>query len=392
MLYDEVDGMLTQTLIPFWKSLRDDTNGGYYGGVSYDLTVSPEAEKGCILNSRILWFFSTAAQLLHRPDLLDEAKHAYVFLRERCLDKDCGGVFWSVTYDGRPADSTKHTYNQAFAIYALAAYYEAGGDAQALALAQAIYRLIETRCTDEIGYLEAFDRQFRPVSNDKLSENGVTAEKTMNTLLHVFEGYSGLYHTTHDAAVGRSMRRILEIFLKSVYNPEKRRQEVFFDRTMHSILDLHSYGHDIETSWLMDWGCSLLEDPALTARLSPVTAALAENVYRTAYHDHSLWNECDRGIENRHRVWWVQAEGMLGFLHAWQKEPQHTEYREAAEDIWEYIKTYLVDPRPHSEWFWEVGDDGKPIAGRPIVEPWKCPYHNGRMCMEVMKQYGKTAR
>ncbi len=386
MLAQKAKTMLTDTLIPFWKGLRDDARGGYYGYVDYDLRVNRQAEKGCILHSRILWFFSTAYLTLRRNDLLEEARHAYLFVRDCCFDSEYGGVFWSVDSGGRPADTTKHTYNQAFAVYALSAYYEASGDAGAIALARGLYRLIEERCTDEIGYLEAFDRRFRPAPNDKLSENGVLAEKTMNTLLHVFEGYSGLYRATCDTEVGQSLRKIIETFLSKIYNPEKRRQEVFFDRELHSILDLHSYGHDIETSWLMDWGCSLLGDPELSARLSPVTQALAAEVYRTAFHGGSLWNECDRGAENKNRVWWVQAEGVLGFLHAWEKEPEHTEYREAAQEIWKYIEAHLKDPRPGSEWFWEVGDDGKPVAGRPIVEPWKCPYHNGRMCMEVMRR------
>ncbi|ADU26465.1 N-acylglucosamine 2-epimerase [Ethanoligenens harbinense YUAN-3] len=385
MLLDEVTSALTDNIIPFWKGLRDDAFGGYYGLLDFDLNLDKQAEKGCILNNRILWFFSTAAKALGRSDLLDEARHAYVFLKGNCLDKEYGGIYWSLNYDGSVKDSTKHTYNQAFAIYALSAYYELTRDEEALTLARGLYKMIEAKCTDEIGYLEAFDRSFKPVSNEKLSENGVLADKTMNTLLHVFEGYSGLYQASGDADVGESLRHILETFISKVYNPEKRRQEVFFDRELHSILDLHSYGHDIETSWLMDWGCGLLKDPALTAKLSPITSALAEQIYKTAYHKNSIWNECDRGVENKTRVWWVQAEGILGFLNEYQKSGRR-EFLQAAEDVWGYIRTYLVDPRPGSEWFWEVDDDGKPSSKKPIVEPWKCPYHNGRMCLEVIRR------
>lgn len=386
MLINEVTDMLTNRIVPFWKSLRDDEFGGYYGWVDFDLNVDKKAEKGCILNSRILWFFSSTATALKRSDLLEEADHAYDFLKKNCLDAENGGVYWSVNYDGTVCDSTKHTYNQAFAIYALSAYYEASGNREALELARGLYRLIEQRCTDEIGYLEAFDRRFQPASNEKLSENGVMAEKTMNTLLHVFEGYSGLYHAAKDAEVGQSMRRILGIVENKVYNPEKHRQEVFFDREMNSILDLHSYGHDIEASWLLEWGCDLLGDEKLSEGLSRITSALAQQVYQDAYHKHSLWNECDRGVENRTRVWWVQAEGVVGFLNAYRNAPSHTEYRDAAADIWNYIKKNLADSRPGSEWFWELDDDAKPTSRKPIVEPWKCPYHDGRMCLEIMRR------
>ncbi|MVB12020.1 Cellobiose 2-epimerase [Caprobacter fermentans] len=386
MLQGEVRQMLTETIIPFWKKLRDDENGGYYGWVDYDLGVSKKAVKGCILNSRILWFFSTGSMLLKRSDLREEADHAYAFLKSACLDREHGGVYWSVNYDGAVADSTKHTYNQAFAIYALSAYHRLTGDPEPLELARGIYRLIEEKCTDEVGYLEAFDREFRPVLNEKLSEHGLNAEKTMNTLLHVFEGYSGLYEASHDEAVGNDMRRILHIFAEKVYNPEKKRQEVFFDRNMNSLIDLHSYGHDIEASWLMDWGCGLLKDPELTGKISTINSELAESIYRTAYHKHSLWSEAVDGVPDKTRVWWVQAETVLGFLNEYQKHPEHPEYFKAVTEAWDYIKTKMADPRPGSEWFWQLDDDGNPDPNKPFVEPWKCPYHNGRMCFEIIRR------
>lgn len=386
MLLDGVRDMLTDKLIPFWKGLRDDEYGGYYGWMDFSLKVDKKAKKGCILNSRILWFFSEAARLLNRKDLLEEAEHAYLFLKEYCLDPEYGGVYWSVNYDGSVLDSTKHTYNQAFAIYALSAYYEATGNSEALGAARALYRLIEDRCSDEPGYMEAFDRRYRLISNEKLSENGVLAEKTMNTLLHVFEGYAGLYQAAGDADVGQSMRRILQVMEQHVYNPQKHRLEVFFDREMNPLLDLHSYGHDIEASWLLDWGCGLLGDAGLAEKTSAFTGDLAREIYRTAYHQHSVWNECDRGVENKTRVWWVQAESVVGFLNEYRKEPAHAEYLAAAGDVWRFIKESLVDPRPGSEWFWEVDCMGRPIGHKPIVEPWKCPYHNGRMCFEVIRR------
>lgn len=386
MLLAEANEMLTNTIIPFWKRLRDSRYGGFCGWVGFDLKANPKAVKGCILNSRILWFFSSAALLFKRSDLRQEAEHAYSFLKNACLDREYGGVYWSVNYDGTVHDDTKHTYNQAFAIYALAAYYRLTADREALQTAYEIYRLIERRCTDEDGYLESFDRSFHPVPNEKLSENGVLAEKTMNTLLHVFEGYSGLYEADHSKDVGESMRRILSIFMAKVYNPVLKRQEVFFDRHMNPILDLHSYGHDIEASWLLDWGCGLLGDEKLSQKISSVTAELADQIYHTAYHKHSLWNECDRGVENRMRIWWVQAEAVVGFLNAYQKMPARTEYLRAAADVWNFIETKIKDPRPGSEWFWQVDNDGSPDRTKPIVEPWKCPYHNGRMCFEILRR------
>ncbi len=377
---------LENVIIPFWKGMKDEKFGGYYGYLSQELVLDRQAEKGCILNSRILWFFSEAAMLLRREDLRGHADHAYAFLTEHCIDRENGGIFWSMTYDGKPLDTTKHTYNQAFAIYALSAYYRLTGNEAALEQARELFRLIEEHCTDSVGYLEAFTADWGPESNEKLSENGVLADKTMNTLLHVFEGYAGLYQASRDEAVGKAMERILTIYAEKIYDPTLRRQLVFFDENYNSILDLYSYGHDIESSWLMDWGCGLLGDSRRSAVISDINREMGEAVYAAAYSSHSLANECDRGKVDQTRVWWVQAEAVVGFVNLWQKLPEHTEYRDAAADTYRFIETHLVDRRPGSEWFWCVDKNGAPVPGKPIVEPWKCPYHNGRMCMELIRK------
>ena len=172
MMVEEIKAHLINDIIPFWKGLRDDEFGGYYGYLDYDLKLDKKAVKGCILNSRITWFFSNAYTLLKDESLLEEAKHGFAFLKEHCMDKDNGGIYWSMKYNGEPEDTTKHTYNQAFSIYALSSYYEASGDEEALEMAKELFRIIETRCTDEIGYKEAFDKEFHEIENDKLSENG----------------------------------------------------------------------------------------------------------------------------------------------------------------------------------------------------------------------------
>ena len=377
---------LCQVIIPFWKSLRDDVHGGYYGFMDYELNLDKEAVKGCILNSRILWFFSSAYLALNDESLLEEAKHAYQFLINHCIDKVNDGVFWSLNYDGSPSDTTKHTYNQAFAIYALSVYYEATRDAAALEMAWRIFDLIETRCRDEIGYMEAFDRVFHPVVNDKLSENGVIAHKTMNTLLHIFEAYTDLYRVTGDQRVADRLKWILDQFAVKVYNPKLHRQEVFFDQQMNTILDLHSYGHDIETAWLVHRGVQVLGDTSYEKRMIPIIEDLTENCYKEAFDGRALYNECEQGVVDRHRIWWVQAEALLGFLNGWQIDPKRTEYRDAVKALWNYINNYFVDRRKGSEWFWLLSEEDRPVEGKPIVEQWKCPYHNGRMCLEIIRR------
>ncbi|BCN32109.1 AGE family epimerase/isomerase [Anaeromicropila herbilytica] len=386
MMVDEVREHLEKVIIPFWKGLRDNEHGGYYGYMDYDLSIDKKAVKGCILNSRITWFFANAYLVLKDESLLNEARHGFEFMKNYCMDKENGGIYWSMKYDGTPEDTIKHTYNQAFAIYALSSYYDATKDEEALEMAYDLYHLIEDKCTDSVGYLEAFDKEFHEIDNDKLSENGVIAHKTMNTLLHVFEAYTELYRVTHDPKVKTKLEWILDMFADKVYNPELHRQEVFFDKNMNSIIDLHSYGHDIETAWLIDRGVEILGEKKYEDKLSPITKDLTNQIYQVAFDGESLNNECDKGIVNTSRIWWVQAETVIGFLNGYEKDPSRTEYLEAAKAEWNYIKEHLWDHREGSEWFWELDENKKPTSKKPIVEPWKCPYHNGRMCFEVIRR------
>ena len=398
--------MLEGNIVPFWLNLMDRENGGFYGYMGYDLQIDQQAEKGCILNSRILWFFSEAAMFFEKEEKAADAEnkdqiaalakdcrkaadHAYAFLKDCCIDREYGGIYWSMTYDGQPLDTTKHTYNQAFACYALGAYFRLSGGKEALTLAREIFEVIETRCTDDIGYLEAFTRDWGPESNEKLSENGVLADKTMNTLLHVIEGYAGLYEAeltameeSHRAKLEEAMRKAFRIYQEKVFSPELRRNLVFFDAEYNSILDLYSYGHDVESSWLVDWAADLLQDQELSENIHRIDSVLAQHVFEDAFDGHSLANECDRGKVDETRIWWVQAETVLGFLNEWKKN-RDPKFLEAAASAVRYIEEVMVDPREGSEWFWSIEPDGKPTV-KPIVEPWKCPYHNGRFTIRAI--------
>ena len=286
--------------------------------------------------------------------------------------------------DGTVADATKHTYNQAFAIYALAEYYRAAGKEKALHLACGLFDVIEQKCRDEDGYLEAFTADWRPAGNEKLSENGVMAYRTMNTLLHLMEGYTGLYQASRDPKVKERLTEIVLLWEKRIYNRKLRRQEVFFDREYHSLIDLHSFGHDIETSWLMDHTLDVLEDEDLIRRIRPLLIEMAENTKEAAFGDHGFANECERGKVDEKRIWWVQAEALVGFLNLW-KHTGEKRYLADAQSLWYYISNTIKDKRPGSEWYWFVDADGTP-SDKPLVEPWKCPYHNGRMALEAMRR------
>ena len=317
MFREEIRAQLEEKILPFWMKLKDGENGGFYGYMGNDLAVDRTADKGCILNSRILWTFSTAARQLNSAEYRLYADHAMEFFR-RFEDPEHGGVYWSVTCGGKPADTTKHTYCQAFAVYGLAAYYRLTGKREALDKAMELFRIIESRCRDEGGYLEALKADFSPESNEKLSENGVMASRTMNTLLHVLEAQAELYRAKPDAAVRAAGRMALERFLHVFYNPEKRRQEVFCDAEYRPLLDMQSYGHDIEGSWLI-WDAAETMLPAEEREpWKRMCLDLLESATERAFTDHGLRYENVDGVNNETRAWWPQAEAMLGFEFGWR--------------------------------------------------------------------------
>ncbi len=377
---------LTEQILPFWKALKDEEHGGFYGKVDYDLNVYRDNEKGGILNSRILWFFSNSYLTLRDSDDIEYARHAYNQLVDKFIDKEYGGVYWSVTYDGTPLDTTKHTYCQAFAIYALSSFYDASKDEGALKLAYELYEMVESKCRDELGYLEAFKRNFEPESNEKLSENGVEAGRTMNTLLHMYEAYTELYRVDGNPQVKERLLEMIDIIENKMYNPAVPRQEVFFDKEWNSIIDLHSYGHDIEAAWLIDRGLDVIGDEELTARISVITKALTECIYKKAYTKEGVWNEEERGVVDKRKIWWVQNESVVGFINGFQRDNNKTEYLEAARSIWEFCENFQIDKRSGSEWFGTLDENNNPLTEEDMAGPWKCPYHNGRMCFEVIRR------
>ena len=384
MIVNECKAHLENVILPFWKKLTDNEKGGFYGLMDKDLKVDKNAPKGVILNSRILWFFSNSYLTLGHEDDLIYARHAYEFLRDKCYDKEYGGVYWMMNADGTVNDDMKHTYNQAFAIYALASYYDASGDEEALNLAFELFNTIEKITLDEYGYQEAFTRDWKLADNDALSENGIQAEKTMNAVLHLIEAYTELIRVKRDKRVKERLVWLLNCVKEKIYFEEEHRLLVFFDKQFNLLGDIHSYGHDIEAQWLIDRACDVLGDIELRKEFAKIDLDISENIYNIAFDGEALNNERDGDEINTNRIWWVQAETVVGFINAYEHSGDK-KYLDTALTTWEFIKNHLTDKRAGGEWHWMIKKDHS-TTDKPIVEPWKCPYHNGRMCFEVIRR------
>ena len=178
---------------------------------------------------------------------------------------------------------------------------------------------------------------------------------------------------------------LLKIAEDKIFNGGKNCLRVFFDREFNEIGDIHSYGHDIEASWLIDRACEVIGERRFMAKWRFIDLRIAENIYDIAFENGAVNNERENDKVDKKRVWWVQAESVVGFVNAFQQGGDK-KFLDAADKVFEWIETKQTDKRENSEWWGEVDFDGKPMQTVNMVNPWKCPYHNGRMCIEVINR------
>ncbi|SDZ33872.1 mannobiose 2-epimerase [Evansella caseinilytica] len=389
---EEIETHLLEDILPFWKTnVVDHFSDGFHGYIFYDLSINHESEKGCILHSRILWAFSAAYMKWKAEDDLAVATRAFNYIKSFFQDREYGGFYWSLDREGKPLESKKHIYNQAFVIYGLTEYYRASGNEEALEMAKELFHLIEKLGYDRKnkGYLEAFNREWNTDEDLRLSAKDMNVKKTMNSHLHILEAYTNLYRVWKEPLLKARLEELFDVVMEKVLNQETGHYRLFFNETWEPQADIVSYGHDIEGSWLMTEAVEVLEDRERAEKLKPLAVKMVDGCVKDGLQeDGSLINESEHGVViDADRIWWVQAESMVGFLNAYQLTNDER-YLECFLYSWRYVKTFLIDP-DHGEWYWKLSPENEVDKSMPIVEPWKGPYHNGRACLESIERLTK---
>ena len=385
---------VTGNILPFWLTHGvDHESGGYYGEAAHDGTPDRAADKCLILNARLVWTFAAAYRVLRDDRYLQEANRAYAYFTERFIDPEYGGAYYSVSSSGAPKEDHKMVYGQAFAIYALSEYYRATSDESALDRAIRIFELLEAHAFDPVnlGYIELLKRNWEPYEIMPAStiNRGGESVKSMNTHLHLIEAYTSLLRVWRTPRMEQKVREHLDVMLTRIVNRNIGHYHMFFKADWTPLGRCVSYGHDIEGSWLMAETCEVLGDDAVAQAAKPVFLEIAAACLdESIAPDGSMVYEFnpESGHVDTNRSWWVQSEAVVGFLNAWQLSGEER-FLTAALQSFEYIDRCIVD-HEHGEWFAYAGEDGRPVD--PLakkISGWKCPYHNARMCFEIIERH-----
>lgn len=373
-------------ILEYWiDNTIDKENGGFLGEIDSSGKIIQNSVKGGVLNSRILWTFSSAYRILKDPKYLEIATYSYNYIMNHFWDSKNGGLFWSIDSKGDVVDSKKQAYAQGFGIYGLSEYFRITEDKKALDCAIELYDILESNFKDNLngGYLEALSREFKPLKDMRLSDKDDNCPKSMNTHLHILEPYSNLYRVYKNSDLSKSIEGLLNIFSDKIIAPDRNSFNLFFDLNWEVRSDVISFGHDIEGAWLLNEAAELLENKDITIEIEKKTIALVDHTIKYGLApDSSIYNEQTPEELDKDRHWWPQAEAIVGLVDAWQKSGKE-EYLEIAIKTWSYIKDHMLDLE-NGEWHWLIKDDNTISMDLPKAGFWKCPYHNSRALLEVI--------
>ncbi len=388
-LKGELSEVLNENILKYWiDNAVDKDNGGFIGHINSDNTKVPHAGKGIILNARILWTFAIAYRQCRENIYMEMADRSYHYIRKNFRDLTNGGVFWEIDFQGKPVNKRKQVYAQAFTIYALSEYYKINKNEEALKWAIELFELIEKHSRDKRtgGYIEAFAKDWSTMDDVRLSEKDANEKKTMNTHLHVLEAYTNLIMVWSNKKLISTQKELIRLFLERFIN-EDGHLNLFFTEYWELKSHTISFGHDIEASWLLVEAAEVVGDKNLISASEHTAVNIADVLIKEGMdNDGSIFNEKERktGHFDTDKHWWQQAEGMVGFMNAFQIS-RDKKYIDPIFDLWKFINDKLIDHK-QGEWYWRVDKAGKTNPEDEKIGFWKCPYHNTRACIEMINR------
>jgi len=406
---DEVNDTLQRDVLDVWfPPTVDDAHGGFRSNFARDWQPGKQDDgKFSVFQGRMTWISSQVA--LRRPELKDKflpiARHGVDYLSNTLWDKQYGGFYWGLDDNGNISPyytDGKHLYGNSFGLYGAAAAYQATKDPKALELAQKAFRWIDEHAHDSTngGYFEWLTREGKVVEGNP---DAVTLQpipvalfpvgyKSMNTHIHLLEAFTQLYEVWKDDTLRRRLEELLTINRDKIC-VQPGVMNLYNTNDWRPYPDHDSYGHDVETAYLM-----LEAEGVLGHGHDPKTERMAKLLV-----DHALangWDETYGGFyqdgttfgkpESRLKEWWVQMEGLNSLLLMHEKYGKQTDvYFKAFQLQWYFIKTYQIDSQYHGV-YEMIGPDGiptNPNKGRI----WKAAYHDGRALLNVSERLRKLA-
>lgn len=376
-------------ILNYWKTNTiDKKHGGYLGRIDHFNQVIDKSSKGIILNSRILWAFSAASNHYQNDAYKVECITAYQYLQSCFRDNNNGGVYWKVNYLGEPLETKKQTYAQAFTIYSLAEYYKYCNKKEVLEWAFDLFELVEEKTKDEEfdGYIEAFEKNWGSLQDMRLSDKDLNAPKTMNTHLHILEAYTTLFEVTNNSKVEKALKALIDLFLNQFVS-ENNHFKLFFSKDWKNLSHETSFGHDIEAAWLLLNASKQLNDLSYIKKTEILALKIVDTFLEEAIdQDFGVFNAINQKTNKLDfdRHWWPQAEAIVGLLYVWEIT-NDKKYLAIANKVWAFIERYIID-FDNGEWYFRVDRHGVSYQNENKVGPWKCPYHNTRACIEIIRK------
>ncbi len=388
-----LEKILSENIAPFWirKSL-DRTNGGYiidFGPASEPRGAGPKA---LVTQARMVWYFARMARAGRNVQQnLSAAEIGYRFLKEKLWDEKNGGFYWEVDPTGdKKLMRRKHLYGQSYGLYAVSEYYLASKRKDVLKFATRIFEVLEERAHDRTcgGYIEYFNESWTAPPADELSYMGVPPDwKLMNTHLHLMEAMTTFYRASALPKARERLLELIDIDSNAVVRKDVGACTDKYRRDWTPILDpgfaVVSYGHDIESVWLLADACE--------AAGIPVYPYL--DLFRTLWryslkygYDRSAGGFYESGPVNQtadelRKIWWVEAEAIVSALYMYRLTGD-TQYLEIFDKTLDFIEQHLVDWH-NGEWHEFITPDGR--TGGSKAHAWKAAYHDGRAMIECLQ-------